>query len=487
MPNSSPPRPRDHWPLLLGAMHAAHTLCFASVYPDVVYDPDLVAYFVYFRNWFTGVTSLHDAPYFTVPKPLLVFLLGPLDSAHATFVVSTVCAGLFGTLVYLICRKVFDRTTGILCSALLLLDVDRMTLTARGSADFYLALLLYASIYAALVRRYAASGIAIALAALVKPVALPCAVHLLAVEGEDRRRAWAGAAIALVALPLVLLSNQVLLGSPFGTQRFFSGFASMSDAAQIPTGDLLRFVLWVEFAKTIFVATVPFGVLGLVGWLAGDKRRLTNPFFLTPLALLAGYVALSITTPFIPFFRFFWSVQVWFGCFIVFGMVQTCRRLVPEPRTLRVAATAACLYFLADDQIHRHVYYQSHFAGPFEEAMKFVSTTDPLLANDRRPGETILTPVAFLPYLLWTLDDVRKDPSLLRMVEQQDQQEYERFVAPDWVLYVPAAILRDETRNRVYALLESGLYVPYFHGGGNVGALYVRRDHFDRLARADVR
>jgi hypothetical protein len=475
---------RDWWPVALGGLHAAHTLWFGAVYPDVVYDPDLVAYFVYFRNWITGTTSLHDAAYFTVPKPLLVFLLGPLDSAQAAFAVSALTAGIFGALVYLIGRNVFDRTVGIVCSLMLLVDIDRATLTSRASADFFLALFLFASIHAALVRRYVWAGLAIALAALVKPVALPCALHLLVVEGEDRRRAWLGAAIAGAALPLILLSNQTLLGSAFGTQRFFAGFASMSDGAQMASGDLLRFVLWVELVKTIFVATAPFGVLGMVVWIGRDRRRLTSPFFVAPLALAAGYLVLSLTTPFIAFARFFWPIQVWFGCFIAYGMLETARRLAPEPRAFRVAVAGVLLFFLFDEQMSRQLHYRSHFAAPFQDAMRFVESTDGLFASARATEDTILTPVAFFPYFLWTVDDARKQPSLVRVAEYPSDDAAQ--APPDWVLYVPGVYIRHDARARVEALLGSGLYVPVVAGADNVGALYLRRDH-DVLARTGSR
>ena len=52
-PRSSSPS-RDYWPFAIGAVHLAHTLWFASAYPEVVYDPDLLAYFVYWKNLVTG-------------------------------------------------------------------------------------------------------------------------------------------------------------------------------------------------------------------------------------------------------------------------------------------------------------------------------------------------------------------------------------------------------------------------------------------------
>jgi hypothetical protein len=478
-PRSSSPS-RDYWPFAFATAHLAHTLWFASAYPEVVYDPDLLAYFVYWKNLVTGITALHDTPYFTVPKPLLVFLLGPLDSAQAAFVVSAVAAALFGALVYLVGRRLFGQTVAILSSAALLLHIDHATLTARASADFFVTLFLFASIHAALTRRYLVSGLAIALAALVKPVALPCLVHLLAVEGQDRRRAWGGAAIALVALPLTLLANHVLIGSAFGTQRFFAGFAAMSDGAQMPTGDLLRFVLWVELVKTIFTVTAPFGVVGLMVWIGRDKRRLTNPFLLVPLALLGGYVVLSVTTPFIAFLRFFYVVQVWFACFIVFGIVETCRRLAPESRALRAAVMATLAFFLFDEQMSRQLKYRSHFATPFQRAMTFVASTDGVFATARTSGQTILTPLAFFPYLLWTIDDMRLHPALVRMAEVQDQESGQ--TPPDWVLYVPQAFLRQEALAPVEALLGSGLYTPMLVSPDGSAALYVRRDHYEPLA-----
>ena len=475
---------RDHWPFTLAAVHLAHTLWFTSLYPEGVYDPDLLAYFVYFKNWVAGITSLQSMSYFTVPKPLPVFLLGPLDNAQLAFAVSALAAAGFGALIYLICNRAFGRTAGVLCSLMVLLDVDRATLSMRSSADFFMTVLLFASIWATLSRRYAWSGVALLLAGLCKPVAIPCALHLLAIEGEDRKKAWLAAALPLVALPLTLLSNDLLLGSPFATQKLFSGFASMTEGTQMPTEDLLRFVLWVELAKTIFVSTAAFGVLGLVVWIGRDKSRLTNPFFLVPLLLLGGYLVLSVTTPFVAFFRFFWTVQVWFTCFIVYGIVETCRRLAPEPRKLQIAVTVAVLFFLFDEQLQRQMRFRSHFAGPFQEAMAFVGTTDTTLSHDRAAGETILTPLAFLPYLIWSIDDARLTPDVVRTAELHEEDS--KLPPPDWILYVPMAFLSPPTREYVNGLLARGTYRPIMVSEKGTAALFMRTDKPTPLARADV-
>ena len=93
LPAPAPRISRDRWPLGLFALHVAHGLWFAHLYPAGVWDPDLVAYFIYFENWVAGIRALHTIDYFTVPKPLLVFVLGPLGSAAAAFAISTVVAG----------------------------------------------------------------------------------------------------------------------------------------------------------------------------------------------------------------------------------------------------------------------------------------------------------------------------------------------------------------------------------------------------------
>ena len=83
---------RDLWPQTFFCLHAAHSVWYAGLYPHGVFDPDLLAYFVYFRNWLTHTSSLHEIDYFTVPKPLLVFGLGPLADASLAFMITAVAS-----------------------------------------------------------------------------------------------------------------------------------------------------------------------------------------------------------------------------------------------------------------------------------------------------------------------------------------------------------------------------------------------------------
>lgn len=466
---------RDLWPLVLAGLHLLHSLWFASLYPEGMYDPDLLAYFVYFANWLGGVTALQAIPYFPVPKPLPVFLLGPLADVHAVFALSALLSAWLGVVVYLIGRRAFGRTAGVAWSLLLLLDVDRAVLTLHSSADLYVTALLLSSILATMTQRYACSGLMLALAALVKPVTLPCALHLLAVDGADRRRAWTAALVPLLAVPLTLGANWTLLGAPLGAERLFAGFDAISRGELMPAGELVRFVVWVQLAKHAFVATAPFGMIGLAVWLAADRRRLAHPLLLVPLLLLAGYLAMSLRVPFVPFFRFFWPIQVCFLGFLVFGIVETARRLAAGRQRLAIGLTAAVLVFVADDLLTRQLHYRRQIADPFREAMAFVADVRPMMAEERDAGETILTPFVFLPYVLWTIDDTRRAPALVTAAELAPPE-----AAPDWILWVPRALLDRESRERIGRLVASGTYEPRVVRGES--ALLERRPAHPPLA-----
>jgi hypothetical protein len=280
--------------------------------------------------------------------------------------------------------------------------------------------------------------------------------------------------LPLLAIPLTLGANLALLGSPLGAERFFAGFDAMSQGELMPTGELIRFVAWVQLAKHTFAATAPFGIVGLAVWLSDDRHRLTHPLLLVPILLLGGYVGMSMQVPFVPFFRFFWPVQVAFLGFIVFGMLEVAR-LFAGRRGLRAAVTITLLFFLSDEMVTRQLEYRRQFADPFEQAMAFVQDAQPTMVHERHAGQSVLTPLAFLPYLLWTLEDARQVPTLVTAAEHADPT-----VSPDWILWVPRVMLDRESRERIRRLVTSGAYTPRVVRGD--AALLVRRDRGEPLA-----
>jgi hypothetical protein len=460
---------RDGWAIGLFAVHLVHALGLGLLYPNVVYDPDLLAYFVYFRQWLAHTNGLHGISYFTVPKPLLVFVFGPFASVPLAFACSAVASALLGVLVYLIGRAVFGRTAGVLLSLVLLLDVEKMTLTLRSSADLWVAFFLCLSIYLSIARRLRLSSLCLLLSALVKPVTVPCALHFLVRDGVDRRTRWLATAIPFLAVPLILLSNLALLGTATGPGDFFSSFGALGEGAAIGPDEVMHFVFWTQLARHTFVLSAPWGLVGFVLWLRGDKERLTSPYLLVPVLFVVGYVALSVVAPYVPFFRFFWLLEIWFAGFIIFGMQATAAFIARGRSALRIAVTSAAMLCLVWDYGAHLAYYRDHFAVPFDSAMGFVTTTPDVLRRERLPGETIITPLAFMPYLMWQLgvDDPR------RVFVTPEQEVVQHAVPrPDWILFVPTIVASRAAHDYMIDLVSEGGYELRASAGGS--ALFAR-------------
>ncbi len=444
----------DPWLLGLFVLHLFRALWFADLYPHAIHDPDLMAYFVYFRNWIAGSDALHGASYFTVPKPLLVFFLGPLADVSTVSTITAIVAAFIGAITYLIGRDSFDRTIGIALSFGLLLDADMAGFALRSSADLYLAFFLMATIWLSIRRHLLASSLFLLAAGLIKPVALPCALHFLALDDVRWPRRLVAALLPLAAVPLLLLSNQSLLGDALGSTHFFASFEGLSEGTAIGPNEVVRFVFWTQLAKRTFISTAPFGIIGIVLWLSEDRRRLTHPFFLVPMLFLGGYVGLSTIAPFVPFYRFFWPVQIWYTAFLLFGIWESARRIVNSPR-VRLAIIAAVLWFAVDDAVSRQIKYSRHIATPFDNAMAFVTKVSETWAVERRPNDTILTPLAFLPYFMWQLET----GATLDRVFVAERLETEIAPGkPEWIVWVPDIFTRPDARPKVIELIQNGGY-----------------------------
>ena len=302
MAGSGDRRRWDGWAAALFALHVAQAVVVARLYPWLTYDTDLLAYFVYFRNWLDGTTGLHGIAFFPVPKPLLVFVLGPLGHPAWAFACSAAVSGAFGVVVYLLGRRTFGRTVGVVTSILLLLDAEKAVLAVRSKADLYLALLLFVALYLGVRRRLVGSALCVFLSALVKPVTLPCSVFFLLADAPRRTR-WLCALVPLAAVPLILLANHVLVGGALAPASFFAGFTALRETAAIGPGEVLHFVVWTQLVRHAFATTAVLGLVGLVVWLRRDRRRLTSPVLLLPLLFLGGWVLLGVASPYTPFWN----------------------------------------------------------------------------------------------------------------------------------------------------------------------------------------
>ena len=445
----------DWLPAGFFALHLLHSLVLAYGYPYHLYDPDLLAHFVYFRNWLTHDTSLFGVPHFTVPKPLLVFMQGPLADVHLAFYCAAGASALLGSLVYLIGRDCWSRTAGILFSLFLLLDLSKSVLTLKSGADMYIAVLLFCAIYLCGRGRSGLAAVCLLLSSLIKPVTLPCAAALLAAQPRTKA-AWAWALVPGLALPLTLWSNHALLGSAFGSYQFFHEFATLRDSDPIASGHVLHFAFWTQLVKNRFVSTAPLGFVGLLVWLAADRRRLTSPLLLVPLLFALGYLLLSQAVPYVPFFRYFWPLEIWFLGFLVFGILETARRLGGAQRWVRLALAGVLLFFLTDDLLIRQLRYRQDFALPFEESMAFVSSSrDVLVQQPGAEAQHILAPLAFVPYLTWELNGPRR---IERIIIAEHMAVNEATTRPEWILDVPEIYANPRTREIVAQLIKDGSY-----------------------------
>jgi len=443
----------DLWPVLLFVVHLAQGLAFSRLYPEHLFDPDILSYFVYFRNWLESTTALHGAAFFNQPKPLLVFGLGPLGDATLAFYCTAVASAALGTLVYLIGRRAFGQATAILWSLLLLLDPQKGFLTLKSSADLYLTVFLFAAIFFLLAGRRGAASVALLFSALVKPVTIPCAAVLLAGNGSRRRR-WVYAAIPLLALPLTMLANVVLLGSALDPGQYLREFAMLRDGDSIQPAELVHFALWTQLVKTRFVSTAPLGIVGLFIWVARDRRRLESPLLVIPLLFLGGYLTLTAVTVYMPFFRFFWPLEVWFLGFLTYGIVEIAQRLAVGHRWGQAAVASVLLFFVVDDSVVKHLSYRDHFALPMEANMAFVNSSRAVLATQRAAGEHVLVPLAFQPYLMWELD--ARGPAEIATAEQAALHGSGTF--PEWILHVPRGYVSQRAQDLVTQLIHDGGY-----------------------------
>lgn len=443
----------DWWPASVFLVNLLHTGAFAYAFPNQRFDTDLLAYLTYFRNWRADDVSLHHIAYFMHPKALLVFGFGPFGSVWAALACTAIASAALGTLVYVISRDHFGRLTALLVSAFLLLDPAKAILTLRSSADLYVAVLLFASVVLCDRGRLVGAACCVLLSALVKPVTLPCAAYFLTVEGVGRRR-WLAAAIPLLAVPLTMWSNVALLGSLHGGEHFFEEFTTLRGGDSVGPDSVLHFALWTQLVKQRFAATAAWGIVGLLLWLAGDRRRLTSPLLLMPLLFLLGYLALSLVSRFMPFYRFFWPLEVWFLMFVVYGAVEGARRLA-DSRWLTAAVAGFTFYLLIDANVLRQLDYGRNFVGPFEHGMAFAIAAEPVLRMQRSEGERVLAPLGLLPYLMWEFPDAGRG----QRIDSAERFAHDvETIPPDWILHIPQLYASSAAQQLMPGLIGSGQY-----------------------------
>jgi hypothetical protein len=470
--NSSFPPPRDSWIGILFFLHLATVWAFVPFFPGQLIDPDLLAYFIYFREWMDGSGGLRGLEFFNHPKPLMILLLGPLGNVLAAAMLTSVVTGILGVTVYLIGKMAFGRAAGILWSLVLLGDPSRTFLALKSSADLYLTALLFLSIWFFLCRRYAFSAFGVLLAALIKPVALPCLLQFLWMPGGDKRRWWYFG-LPLLALPATLFMNQWLLGGVFHSASYLEEFAALRGLDGMKFWNLPYFVFWTLLVDFRFGITLLLAVAGVLWWISRNRKRLKSPLLLMSALFFGGYLGLACITSYMPFFRFFWPLEVWSLGFMAFTAVEVGRLAGRgNSRIFSFAATSLLIAVIFFNFLKGFSSYIKTFAIPMERDRAFVKTAVDTLARDWGSKEILLAPLVFQPQLMWFLPGGSEPNTIFASEIAASNARDQR--PPTWILDVPSSYLSGPARSFVSQLTHSGRYAPILTD--DAGTIYLLKD-----------
>jgi hypothetical protein len=418
-----------------------------------------------------GSGVLRGAEFFNYPKPLMVLLLGPLGNVLAAAMLTSVVTGILGVVVYLIGKVAFGRTAGILWSLVLLGDPSRIFLALKSSADLYLTVLLFLSIWFFQCRRYGFSALGILLAALVKPVVLPCMLPFVWMPGGDKKRWWYFG-LPLLALPATLFMNQLLLGGAFDSGKYPGEFAALRGLAGMKPWDIPYFVFWTLLVDFRFGITLLLAVAGVVWWVSRDRNRLKSPILLMPMLFFGGYLGLACVTSYMPFFRFFWPLEIWSLGFMVFTAVEVGRLAGRfNSRIFSFATTSLVIALIFFNSLKGFSRYIETFATPMERDRAFVKTAVDLLARDRGSKESVLAPLVFQPQLMWFLPGAGDSKSIF--ASEIAVHKAAGQTLPTWILDVPSSYLSCPSSGFASQLTHSGLYAPMLIK--DAGAVYRRK------------
>jgi len=419
-------------------------------YPMQSFEPDLAAYFVFFREFMSGGDSLHGLGYFNHPKALLVFLLGPLGNHLAAIFLSAAFCGLLGVVVYQIGLRCFGVEGALLWVGILLFDPGRIFYTLQSGADFYVAVFLFSAISLCLTGRWASAGFVVFLACLVKPVAVPCALQFLLAPVSRARR------LALLTLPalavgVTLAVHKIFLGSWLAPGNFLAEFARLRQVPGTPFWELPHFVFWEFLVRNRLGWTALFGCVGFCVWIWRDRARLCHPLFLMPVLLFLGYVLLAASNPFMPFFRFFWPIEVWFAGYSAYGIYCLAKIVARKFPSAFPALLFLGLVALATQSLLIWNKYHVSIARPMETERRFFLKAADVLKTGMADGDTVVAPLASLPILMFHSGSQNPGRSILAQ-ESVGASDF------DWLVWAPRSYLTGPAAGAARKILDSGGY-----------------------------
>lgn len=404
------------------------------LFPELIHDPDFYAYKIYWSEIFERTGLLVEWEYFNHPKLLNILLAGIFPTAEMSFVFHCFLSGILPVIIRRISLKGFGIEATWFWLFFLFWEPSRFSLAAQSSADFQLALLLYLGIYAYLCGNTWLASLCFLCGALVKPVASLCGLALVPFT-----KRWA-VGILQGAIPFlgILISvglHQIFFESWLNPSGFLGKFAEIRGVEGTPFWALPWFVFYTFLAENKWGALSVLGYFGAALWISSERFRLYHPVFSVPLLLVAGYTGLALLGGFMPFFRFFWPVEIWLSGFMAYGIAQAGFFLSQHSRLARAAFFAALIAAAGLALGKAWVRYVTHIATPLSIERRFLMESCDFVATHRKPGEKVSVPLAGAPYLLYKARSPR-EPNFIVV------QELKKGSLPvDWQIIAPGSLL----------------------------------------------
>ena len=415
----SPPgadRAAERWglPLTFGVLVVLQGAWLALAHPALRLDPDLLSYLTHWRDWRAGVPASFG---YTVPKVLPFLLFGAAGSPEFAQALSILCAAAAGAALVDVSRRSFGIAAGLLVGLFYLLDPLRVVLMLRSSADLLVGVGLILAAWAWSRGHVRAAGLALLVAALAKPMAVPCGLVLLLPQAAVplRRRCFA-AALPVLALGASVWLEGALAGrglaaivtSPvLPTQHI--GFAALAAGGARDGVAALRLIVGEWMGGLLFARSWPLIVAGAVvlaarSWRGEPGARAARVLVVAPILLVATYALLAWHQPIAVYTRFAWPLTVAAAVLAALALTACGALLARRPTiALAVSAGLACLVLLDREQDWK--WRAPLMVAPWEANAAAVEQGLAEMAAAPGCAAGAVVPLAYLPLARWRLGD----------------------------------------------------------------------------------
>ncbi len=417
-PASSPGATRvaAQWglPLAIGVLVLLQGAWVAAAHPALRLDPDLLSYLTHWRSWRAGVPANFG---YTVPKVLPFLLFGPAGSPDLAQALSILCAAVAGAALVDVGRRSFGIVAGLFIGIFYVLDPLRVVLMLRSSADLLVGVGLILAAAAWSRGHVLTAGLALLMAGLAKPVAVPCGLVLLLPHAAVPlpRRCLAA------ALPIFALGASVWLEGALSGRDLVAiasspalpaqhlGFAAVAAGGARDGAAALWLIVGQWMGGLLFARSWPLVVAGAVvlavrSWRGEPGARAGQALVVAPVVLVATYALLAWHQPIAIYTRFAWPLTVAAAVLAALALTACGAFLARRPViALAVPAGLACLVLLDREQDWQ--WRGPLMVAPWEANAAAVEQGLTELAAVPGCAAEAVVPLAYLPLARWRLGD----------------------------------------------------------------------------------